>query len=164
MLASARLREHFAYENNGEIRDDITLLGWLGWHPMKSLKLGCRNPCINLSGLGAFSARSGERQKREQVALIFSNKFGETIFSECVSKPAAGRGGRWSGESRDIFIYSIRIEPSIFDFSVEILCKLYNIGLRVADRCAERERGEGRMLANNKKWRNSKLLNSSIRP
>lgn len=28
----------------------------------------------------------------------------------------------------EIFIYSIRIEPSIFDFSVEILCKLYNIG------------------------------------
>lgn len=75
-----------------------------------------------------------ERQKREQVALIFSNKFGETIFSECVSKPG---GGRWNEERRDIFIYSIRIEPSIFDFSVEILCKLYNIGLRVADRCAE---------------------------
>jgi hypothetical protein len=31
---------------------------------------------------------------------------------------------------REIFIYSIRIEPSIFDFSEEILCKLYNIGCR----------------------------------
>lgn len=58
------LREHFAYENNGEIRDDITLLGWLGWHPMKSLKLGCRNPCINLSGLGAFLEKErGETKK-----------------------------------------------------------------------------------------------------
>lgn len=58
---------------------------------------------------------------------------------------------------RKIFIYSIRIEPSIFDFSVEILCKLYNIGSKEDlrgdddksdDKNVERRKRENGKMAN----------------
>lgn len=73
---------------------------------------GCRNPCVNLSSLEAFLAVKSRHW--------FSGAKQYFVFRMCSKPVAEGK--------RKIFIYSISIEPSIFDFSVEILCKLYNIG------------------------------------
>lgn len=105
-------------------------------------------------------------EKKEGSRRTSRIDFRIIIFSVrwcCVSKPAAAQ---LIGENeRDIFIYSVRIEPSIFDFSVEILCKLYNIGSTEGGMDSGGGDTQTTMpWQRNEKWRNGKLLNSTLDP
>lgn len=84
----------FRDENNGEISDDITFWDVVAsfslQHRWKALSSGVEIPVSIYQVSKHFRGEENHKEKGNN-SHWFSYKLGETIFPECVSKPAAER-------------------------------------------------------------------------